>query len=136
MATDLMDAPTDQTGITTLVSGILSDAQDLVKQQFALMKAEVRADARRVKEAATMFAVGAGAAIVAVLLLMLAVVGALHEAGGLTWWASFLTVGGVMAAVAGVLIYAGIRRWNSFTLVPEQSVAAAKENLRWMANPK
>ena len=58
------------------------------------------------------------------------------KAAGLSWWASFGVVGGVFALTGGGLLYAGIQRLKSFNPLPDQTVEAFKENLRWMTNPK
>jgi len=46
--------------VTKLVTGILNDAQELIKQQFALFKSEVRADLARTREAATQSLLSSG----------------------------------------------------------------------------
>ena len=60
----------------------------------------------------------------------------LHEPAGLPLWASFLIVGGAFAVLSAVLIGVGIQRFRSFNPLPDQSVEAFKENVRWMTNPK
>jgi hypothetical protein len=40
--------------VTSLVTGILGDAQELIKQQIALVRTEVHDDLRRTKEAVSM----------------------------------------------------------------------------------
>jgi len=50
---------TDDTSMTSLVRGIIDDAQELIKQQFALFKAEVREDSRKTQEATTILGTGA-----------------------------------------------------------------------------
>jgi hypothetical protein len=127
--------PEGQT-VTGLVSGIISDAQDLMKQQMALVRAEIKADFRQTVAAATLVAIGALAALPAVFLLCNLFVYLLHEEAGLTRWAGYGIVGGVFLALSAVLIGVGIQRFRSFNPLPDQSVEAFKENVRWMTNPK
>jgi hypothetical protein len=135
MATETVSPPEGQS-VTGLVSGIVNDAQELIKQQVALVRAEIKADFQRAVRAAVMLAIGSLAAVPAVILLCFMAVYLLHEPAGLPLWASFLIVGGVFAVLSGVLIGVGIQRFRSFNPLPDQSVEAFKENVRWMTNPK
>ena len=72
MATDLHNE--QSASVTTLVSGIAHDAQELMKQQFELLKAEVRDDFRKVRDAGEMIGAGAGLALMGGILLSLALV--------------------------------------------------------------
>jgi hypothetical protein len=122
--------------MTGLVSGIVADAQELVKQQVALVRAELKADFRRTVRAATLLAAGTVAALPAVVLISFMFVYLLHEPAGLPLWASFLIVGGVFAMLSAGLIGVGIQRFRSFNPLPDQSVEAFKENVRWMTTPR
>jgi len=132
---DVIPQP-EQASVTALVSGIVADAQELFKQQIALLRAEVRADLQKTREAVVSLAAGLAVAVVGALLLTVMLVAVLHEAAGLSWWASFGIVGGVFAAAGAGLVFAGVNRFRSFNPLPDQSVEAFKENLRWMTNPK
>jgi hypothetical protein len=135
MATEIVPPPEGQT-VTALVSGIVADAQELVKQQMAMVRAELRADFRRTVRAAVLLAVGGVLAIPAVLLVCNMLVYLLHEPGGLSIWASYAIVGGVFVVLSAILIGIGIQRFRSFNPLPDQSVEAFKENVRWMTTPK
>src|SRR5262245_46226820 len=135
MATDTAHPPEGQT-VTGLVSGIVTDAQELVKQQMALLRAELKADFNRFVRAAVLLAAGAAAALPAVVLICFMFVYLLHEPAGLQFWPSFLIVGGIVAGASAVLIGVGIQRFRSFNPLPDQTVEAFKENVRWMTTPK
>jgi hypothetical protein len=122
--------------VTGLISGIVGDAQELVKQQVALVRAEIKADFQRTIQAAVMLAIGSLVAVPAVFLLCNMFVFMLHELAGLSTWASYGIVGGLFAVLSTVLIGVGIQRFRSFNPLPDQSVEAFKENVRWMTNPK
>jgi hypothetical protein len=123
--------------ITTLVSGIIADAQQLIQQQFTMFRQEIREDFRKTKEAALPLALGlaitlAGSALLVVMLPLL-----LHWAvPELPLWACFGILGGVLAALGGILVYAGVKRFQAFNPLPDQSVEAFEENLRWSTNQK
>ena len=82
--------------MTALVSGIVSDAQELFKQQVALFRAEIKADLQRTRRAVSALAVGVGVAAFAPFLLVLALVHLLHWAAPeqLPLWACYAIVGG------------------------------------------
>jgi hypothetical protein len=135
MATETVGPPEGQT-VTGLVSGIINDAQELIKQQVALLRAELKADFRRTVRAAILLAVGGLSAVPAVFLVCNMFVFMLHELAGLRVWASYGIVGGVFLVLSAALIGVGIQRFRSFNPLPDQSVEAFKENVRWMTNPK
>ncbi len=135
MATETVSPPEGQS-VTELVGGILADAQELMKQQVALVRAELKADFRRTVQAATLLAAGAVVAIPAVFLICNMFVFILHELAGLAVWASYGIIGGLFIVLSAILIGIGIQRFRSFNLLPDQSVEAFKENVRWMTNPK
>jgi hypothetical protein len=130
MANDLRTAP--EPSMTSLVSGIINDAQDLLKQQVSLLKQELREDVRKTKEAALSLALGLGIGLIGALLLgqMLSLV--LNWAvPSLPLWACYGIVGGLLTALAGGMLWAGTKKFQSFNPLPEQSVQALKENLTW-----
>jgi len=134
MATDTY-APPDHQTVSGLVSGIVDDAQTLIRQQVAMIREEIRSDLRKTKEAVTAIAAGAVVAALAVGPLVFLFVALLHELAGWAWWSSALLVGGILAAAGGGLILAGVRRFRSFNPLPDQSVEALKENLQWIKHP-
>src|SRR5947207_13723011 len=103
MATDTY-APPDERSVTSLVSGIVNDAQTLMQQQLALFREEIRTDLRKTKEAVTALAAGAGVAALAVGPLVFMYVALLHELALWSWCASDLTVAAVFAVIGGGLI--------------------------------
>ena len=128
---------TAEPSVTSLVSGIVNDAQELIKQQAALIRTEIREDFQNTKEAALLLAIGGLAAVPGILLSCFGIVYLLHWAApALELWACYLLVGGVMCVASAALIYAGVKRFQSFNPLPDRSLAALKENLQWRTNPK
>lgn len=121
--------------MTTLVTGIINDAQELLKQQLTLAKREIQDDLRQTKEAALSLAVGVGLSFLAGILLCSALALLLSWLWpALPSWAGFGIVGGLLAVAGGAFIYAGQQRFESFNPLPDQTVAALRENLRWTTN--
>jgi CHASE3 domain sensor protein len=134
MATDLQSHP--QPSVTSLVSGIIADAQDLIKQQVALVRTEIKEDVNKSISGAIWLASGAGVAAMGALLLctMLALlldwyIPELH------WWGGFAIVGGVLTVAGLALLYAAIKKFESIKAMP-QTVQALKETVEWQTNQK
>jgi hypothetical protein len=128
--------PPDEQSVTRIGASIIADAQELIKQQVALARAELKADFRSSVRAAWLVAWGIAAGVPAAILLGNMFVYLLHELAELPVWAGNGIVGGVLAALSALLIAAGRRRFRSIDHVPGQTVEAFKENVRWMTTPK
>jgi len=132
MNADLKTPPEDAS-VTTLVAGIIHDAQDLLKQQIDLLRHEVRQDLRKAKEAG--FALGAGACVglVGIFLVALMLVFILQWAvPSLPLWACFGIWGLIFCVAGGGLCYAGALTIESIHPLPDESVQALKENVQWI----
>jgi uncharacterized membrane protein YoaK (UPF0700 family) len=135
MSTDLKIQP--EPTKTALVTGIISDAQDLLKQQFELLKHEVRADLRITLEAVLAFAAGAILAFAGVLMMALMLTYLLQWAvPQLELWACFGIVGFALLVVSAGLAYAGKLKLESFRNASNEAMHALKENVQWITNPK
>jgi hypothetical protein len=133
MATDLQSPPEPQ--LTGLLTGIMNDAQELFRQQIALLRTEVKEDLRKSKEAAIPLGIGLWLAGLGSMLLSITLALVLAETG-LPLWASFAIVGAVVSLVGGGLFYLGKQKFQSFNPLPDQSAEALKENLEWITKPK
>jgi len=128
--------PSSNLSIPSLVTGIVEDAQGLIRQQFALLKHELREDAARVKNGSVILGAGIGVGLLGGILLTLMLVYLLHWAApDLPLWACYGIVGGVFVAASGLLCYRGISEFKSFNPIPEQTVQAMKENFQWKTAP-
>jgi hypothetical protein len=126
--------PNESSSVTGLVTGIINDAQTLLKQQADMLKAEVREDFKRSKRAAEFGAVGIVFTTVGALGLITALAYLLHEQYQFAMWASWGIVGGLFA-VAGVAAswfsYVLLERFNP---LPDKTFNALKENITWQTN--
>lgn len=154
MATDLTDPPEpnspaltnnnsakdieilSERSVPTLVRGIIADAQQLIEQQLAMFRQEIRDDARKGIQVVLTLAVGGGITVVGSFLLLLMLPLLLNWAvPALPLWACFGIIGGVLAGLGGLLLYLGVRKIESFDLLSNQAVEAFKENLKWKTKP-
>jgi len=118
--------------VTSLISGIIGDVQELSRQQLALFKAEITADLRRTREVAVAWSIGLGVSLVGGLMLCWMLVYLLNWATEWPLWACFGIVGAVALAVGAVLFYSGKQTLEKFTL--DRSVTALKENVQCLTN--
>jgi hypothetical protein len=123
--------------VTTLVSGIIGDAQHLIGQQLTMFRQEIRDDLRKSRDAALSLGVGVGISVMGgVLVLIMLPLLLRWAAPELPLWVCFGTVGGILAALGGVLVFAGVKKFESFNPLSDQSFKAFKENLKWTTSPK
>jgi len=135
MATDLRTE--QEPTVTSLVSGILHDLQELLEQQLALFRHEVAADVKRTKEAALSLVLGLTIGFVGVGLLCFMLVYLLQWAApSLPLWGCFGIVGGVFTLVGGALTLLGKNQFESFNPLPDESAQALKENIQCLMNAK
>jgi hypothetical protein len=115
-----------------LVAGIVDDIRTLIRQEMALGRAEVLQQINKTKRAAIALSAGIGAGAVGVLFLLLLVVHAIHEGGGLPLWASYAIVGGVLVIVGCILFFVGKHQASEVNLVPRQTIESIRENVQWI----
>jgi hypothetical protein len=121
--------------VTSLLKGIVSDAQELIQQQLALFRAEIKDDFR--KTVGILITIVSGAFMVAVggALLCFMLVYLLNSvAPVLPLWGCFGIVGGGVALIGGIVAYAAVARFKTFNPLPDESVQALQENVQWIKN--
>jgi len=133
MATNLHSGP--DSGMGELVAGIVQDAQELIGQQLALFKQEVRQDLKRARDGAGFMAAAAGACLIGSLLLVLMLVHLLNwlAPDNLPLWSCYGIVGGVLALIGAVLAWRATQKFER--ALPEKTVKALEENLEWKTKP-
>jgi H+/Cl- antiporter ClcA len=123
--------------VTSLVSGIINDAQELLKQQFQLFKQEVREDLRKSREAALVLGLGIALGLIGAILLALMLAHLLAWAAPqMPLWVCYGICGGVIFAIGLGLYVAGLAKFDSLNPLPKESARTLKENVQWITNPK
>jgi uncharacterized membrane protein YqjE len=119
--------------IGSLVKGILADLRQLMREEVALARVEMREQAGRAKLAAGAF----GAAIIALAFggtfLLVAIAVGVADLFGWPVWAGFLLLALLLSVTGLVMLSTGRRRLRSVHAVPEQTVQTLKENSEWIA---
>ncbi len=134
MAHDLPDASAPS--MTSLFGGIVNDVQTLMKQELALAKREVAAELNKAKEAAISLGIGIGIAALGGLLFVLMLVYLLHWASSerLPLWSCYGIVGAALMILGSGVFFFGKKRAGAIHLMPEQTIAAMKDNVAWIKN--
>jgi hypothetical protein len=125
----------DQQTTTSLVTGIVKDAQELMKQHVQLLQVEVEDDLRATTQAGITLAIGTATALVGAVLLAMCLVELLKLAG-MAPWAAYGLLGAIVAGVGGVLVAGALTAFSKINPLPEKSVEEVKEDLGWQTKPK
>jgi len=114
-----------------LVSGIINDAQTLLRQQAEMLKSEVREDFKRSKRAAEFGALAIVFGTVGALGLITALAYFFHEQFQFAMWASWGIVGGVFLVTGGACGWFSYVLLERFNPLPDKTFNALKENITW-----
>ena len=123
--------PEYEQSIADLLRGAMRDAQDLVRAEIALARAEMKEEGRRLAMGAALLAVAAVTALIAIVLLATAAAWGLATA--LQWpiWAGFAIVGGVILIAALIAGLVGRGRIVNGRHLP-RTMDSMKENAEWI----
>jgi len=140
-----VQSPPDEASMTGLLRGIINDISDLIRHEVRFAKTEIKADLRKTREAVTVLALGAGTAVLGIILLALMLVYLLHwlsypagtaDPGRIPLWGCYGIVSAVFLVVGAALAWVGYKRFERFNPLPDQTVQSVKENVEWIANSK
>ena len=120
----------NQHGLTELVSGVVDDAQEVIKQQFNLFKVELTHKARDAAIAAIPLIAGVCLLFIALICLAFAFAHGLASQG-VPMWGGFAIVGAILLIAA-----AGLTWWSKTLFQPiepsiPETVEGLKENIEW-----
>jgi len=118
-----------------LLSGIVSDAEDLVQQQFALFRAEIKQDLREARQAFMPLIAGGMVLFLGAIVLCFAVVYILDAATDLPLWACYSIVAAILLVGGGIAVAMGLEKLREIPPVGEKTVEELKENVRWLTKP-
>ena len=120
------------TSIAQLLGGIVTDAQDLIRQEIALARQEVREELGHAKDAGIKLAIAGAVLAIGGLLLVLTLAQGLADLFNWPAWAGYGLVGAVLAIVGGVLFVSAQKQLKEVKPVPEKTVETIKENVEWI----
>jgi len=123
--------------VTELVSGILTDVQNLGMQHLALFRHEVKQDIRKASDGVSSLAVGLAILQVGALLICLMFVYLLSQmVAGLSLWMCFGIVGAVVIAAGAIATVYGAQKLKSVEKISDETAEIIKDDARWLTQPK
>ncbi|MBY0228944.1 MAG: phage holin family protein [Gemmataceae bacterium] len=135
MSTDLKSGA-QAAPVTELLKGIVTDVGELVRQEVRFARKEIASDLRKSSVAATRLAIGAAVALVGVFLLGHTLALALYAAvEGLPLWGAYAIVSVALLAIGGGVAYAGYAKFQTFTPLPDKTLATISENVTGVPQP-
>ena len=135
MPVDYENASTTSTA--TLISGVVDDVQNLVKQQFQLARKEIERDIRKGKEAFFMFVGGGSLLLLAMFEFTLAIAHWIHwfsspvgtEAASLPLWGCHAIVAGVFGILGSIVLAAASKIVSTIDPMNGPTAESLKENI-------
>jgi hypothetical protein len=120
------------TSVAQLLSGIVGDAQELVRKEIALARQEIREELNAAKSAGIKLGIAGGVLAVGGLLVVLAIAQGIADLFNWPAWAGYALVGVVLAIAGGILFSAAQRQIKEIRPMPERTVETMKENVEWI----
>ena len=122
--------PKAERSIAALLSDLAGETILLIRQELALLKAELHEKFGRAGRGAT--ALGAGALIAYSGWLALLAAAILGLATALPGWLAALIVGIIVVALGGLLLLIGKNRFDAESLTPKRSLRSLREDEAWI----
>jgi len=129
-------APATQGTVTELVSGIIGDMQKLARQQLDMLKAEIREDMSRTKQAMIFGGISVALLTIGGMALVFALVYVLRDLAGLPEWGAWMIFAVVCTAGGIALGFVARNLFESFNPLPDKTFTALQENLTWQTQPQ
>ena len=117
----------EHASMTTLVSGILSDVQQLMAQQTRLLRLEIREDLHRARTGAIFLGVGLGVTAVGGLFLCVALPLLLNALTDWPQWVCFGIFGLLFLFIGAGAAYAAVKKFQDAASLPD-TTTTLKEN--------
>ena len=126
---DVAPAKADRS-ITTLLADLAGETLLMVRQELALLKAELHEKLGRVGQGVTALGAGAMMAFSGWLVLLAAAVLGLAEF--VPPWLAALIVGLLVLGIAAALLYFGKSRFEAQSLMPGRTLRSLREDEAWL----
>lgn len=114
--------------ISTVLSDIVGNVQDIVRSELRLAKTEITEELAKARSAGILIGTGALMLVFSTLFLLLAAVYALSNF--MPGWAAAVIVAAGVGVIAALCFGIGIRKWKSVRAAPK-TAATVKENVEW-----
>jgi xanthine/uracil permease len=126
-----MEHREDSRGIGDLLGDLGRQVSTLVRKEIDLARVEVTSSVGRMSRGAAMAGAGGALVYAGLLVLLLAVVLGLIQAGMDAWLAA-LIVAVVVMVIGGVITSMGVKQMQSTELAPKQTAETVRENVEFV----
>jgi uncharacterized membrane protein YqjE len=126
--------PADQpqpTGVRGFVSLLIEQVSELARLYATSARQEVEQGLNQLKIALIFWSFTVALLAVGAMVLVILFVAAVSAITGLPMWATALFVLFIVVALAAIFGWLGYRRVSRARLMPEETIASAKEDLEW-----
>jgi fatty acid desaturase len=115
----------------TLVKRLVSGSVALARLEIRRGREEMLRNLGRLKGGVLRLAIAAALAVVFLVSLVAFVMAVLVVIG--LWWVALVALV-ILVAIAGLLVWRGIKQVSSTSFTPEETIASVKEDLEWAKN--
>ena len=122
-------ASAGQRSITTILTDIVGNVQQIVRAEIRLATLEVRQEVGKARRSASLLIIGSAIAVLALVFGLLACVYLLTTV--VAPWAAALFVAAGAGIVAGTLVAVGMKQMQQVAIAPPRTMAAIEENIQW-----
>ena len=126
-----MDQREESRGIGDLLGDLGRQVSTLVRKEIDLARVEVTSSVGRMSRGAAMAGAGGAILYAGLLVLLLAIVLGLIEAGIDGWLAAFI-VAVVVVVIGGVVTSMGVKQMQATDLAPKQTAETVRENVEFV----
>ena len=127
-----MAEPVYGESIGGLLRGILMDVRELIREEIALARVELREQAGRARTAAVSFGIAAAALLFGGAFLLIAVATGIADLLDWPVWSGFLAIALLLSLVGLVTLASGRRQLQNVHAVPQETISTLKENSQWI----
>ena len=124
-------AEQDTGSVPTLIRGVLEDARELIREEIALAKAELREEASAIQGVGIAFGAAALLGVIGVVLLCIALGGAVADLFNTSPWVGHGIVAVLLAGAAYLFVSRGRTRLANIRTLPKTK-ESLRENMSWI----
>ena len=121
----------EPSGIRGLLGLLFEQVSELGRLYLAAARQEVGEGLNQLRTAAILIGIALGLVVLAGVVVIVFVVSVLSAATGLPLWATSLIVFLALVVMAALLGWLAYRRIRGAKLMPEETIASAREDLEW-----
>ena len=125
-------AAEDQGSVSELITGLIADAQALVRREIDLARTEVTTELNKARQGGVLIGAGVGLAVVGGILLGHMLAYLLQDVFEIALWISYLVVGGLLTLGGVLLLRQGASRMSDISPMPHETIESVRKDVEWI----